>query len=80
MGLAKLIASLHTNLRSLESPANFLLLAVEGFRELPNLAFSEECLERIHISDKRRLPKTELVLKNRPVFDVVMHSNKITGP
>ena len=46
--LAKLTASLLTNLRSLESLEN-LLLAVEGFEDLPDLPFSEEWVKRIHI-------------------------------
>ena len=39
VGSAKLTGSLLINLKSLE---NLLLLAVEGFGDLPNLPFSEE--------------------------------------
>ena len=52
-GLAKLTASLLTNLTSLESLENLLLLAVEGFGDLLNLPFSEEWVKRTHIPKKR---------------------------
>ena len=42
-------ASLLTNLRSLRSLENLLLLTVEGLRDLPNLPFSEEWVKRINI-------------------------------
>ena len=38
-----------TNLTSLNSLENLLLLAVEGFGDLPNLPFSEEWVKRISI-------------------------------
>ena len=44
--LAKLTACLLTNLRSLESLENLLLLAVAGFGNLPNLPFSDEFRKR----------------------------------
>ena len=43
-----------TNIRSLNSLGNLLLLAVEGFGDLPNLPFSEEWIKRIHIPKKKR--------------------------
>ena len=52
VGLAKVTASLLTNLRSLESFENLLLLAVEVFGDLPNLPFSVESVKRIHIPRK----------------------------
>ena len=42
MGSAKLMASLLTNLRSVEILENLLFLAVEGLGDLPNQPFSEE--------------------------------------
>ena len=41
-----------TNLRSLESLETLLLLAVEGFGDLPNLPFSEDLVKRINIPKK----------------------------
>ena len=52
MGLAKLTASILTNLKSVESLENLLILAVEGFGDLPNLPFSEEWVKIINIRRK----------------------------
>ena len=60
VGLAKLTASLQTNLRSLENLENLLLLAVEGFGNLPNLAFAEGWVKRIHITKKGGYRKRKL--------------------
>ena len=46
-------ASLLTNHRSLKSLENLLLLAVEGFGDLPNLPFLEKWAKRINILKKK---------------------------
>ena len=61
-GLAKLTASLLTNLGSLKSLANLLLLAVEAFREIPNLPFSEEWLKREYTSREKATEKAFVTL------------------
>ena len=53
VGLAKLTASLLTDLRSLESLENVLLLAVEGLGDLPNLTFSEEWVKEYAFRGKK---------------------------
>ncbi len=49
------------NRKSLKSLGNLLLLMTGGVGELQNLPFSEECFRKTHISEKRRIPKKELV-------------------
>ena len=49
VGLARLTASLLTNLRSVDSLKNLLHSAQEGVGDLPNLPFPEEWVKRINI-------------------------------
>ena len=44
LGLVKVTGNLITNLKSPGSLENLLLQGIEGFVELPNFPFSEECV------------------------------------